>query len=120
MIVETEEDLKGKRVNAHGHFEFTLKRGPIRICIIEAKKHDFEQGMAQDLLGCEVAADLDKSQVVYGVVTNFERWIFIKNRDEGILCDGHSDQILFDDNGVPNHERLAEIVGKLRGLLLGQ
>ena len=70
--------LSGKRVHAHGHFEFILTRGTKRVCImiIEAKKEQFEQGLAQSLLGYEAAVDLDNPQEPYGVVTNFENWFF--------------------------------------------
>eukprot|EP00158_Paraphelidium_tribonemae_P000322 Partr_v1_DN21379_c0_g1_i1_m5009 len=80
VVVHVERDLNGKRVNANGHFEFILTRGKKRICIVEAKKEDFDQGMVQNLLGCEIAADLDESSVVYGIVTNFFGWIFVKVR----------------------------------------
>ena len=41
--------------------------------------------MNQALLGCEVAADLDNADSVYGIVTNFEKWIFLKSLEK-ILC----------------------------------
>ena len=44
--------------------------------IVEAKKDDVEQGMAQDLVGCEVAAELGGLDVVYGIVTNYVQWNF--------------------------------------------
>lgn len=58
VTIDVEEDLNGDYVKAHGHFEFVLRRGSKRVCIVEAKKDDMEQGMAQDLIGCEVAADV--------------------------------------------------------------
>jgi hypothetical protein len=47
------------------------------VCILEAKKDDFAKGMAQSLVGCEVAAELDRCpvKVVYAIVTNVERWL---------------------------------------------
>ena len=68
VIVKVEEDLNGVNVHANGHFEFILIRGPKRICIIEAKDEKFRQGMAQNLVGCEVAVDLDGSNMVCGIV----------------------------------------------------
>ncbi|KAF8456201.1 hypothetical protein BGX38DRAFT_1257596 [Terfezia claveryi] len=85
--VDVEKDFDGNRVHAHGHFEFVLIRGSKRICIVEAKKEQFEQGAAQCLLGCEVAADLDNIHEVFGIVTNFEKWIFLKSLDNEILVD---------------------------------
>ena len=70
VTIYIEEDLDGNRVEAHGHFKFVVVRGDKRICIVEAKEEKFIQGMAQALLGCEVAADLDDIQEVYAVVTN--------------------------------------------------
>lgn len=115
-IVQTEEDFDGIRVNAHGHFEFTLLRGTVRICITEVKKEDFEQGMAQDLLGCEVAADLDGSKNIYEV-TNFEKWIFVKSNDESIEYD-EGNPLSFDESHVPVENQLRAVVGKLHSLLL--
>jgi hypothetical protein len=36
--LEVEEDLVGDFLKAHGHFEFVLRRGDKRVCIVEAKK----------------------------------------------------------------------------------
>ncbi|KAI8909104.1 hypothetical protein EDD86DRAFT_276016 [Gorgonomyces haynaldii] len=115
VTVNVEAELKGKRVDTHGHFEFILTRGSKRVCIVEAKKEDFHQGMAQDLLGCEVAADLDSSSEVYGIVTNFEKWIFLKSQDERILADERS--VIRSDRDRPKEEDLREVVGKLHSLL---
>jgi hypothetical protein len=38
------EDLNGLNVKANEHFEFMLKRKNKRICIVQAKKDDMEQG----------------------------------------------------------------------------
>ena len=51
-----EEDLSGEQVKANGHFEFMLKRKDKIICIVEAKHYDLQQGIAQDLVGMEVAS----------------------------------------------------------------
>jgi hypothetical protein len=116
VTVHVEEDLNGVRVDAHGHFEFVLIRNNVRICIFEAKKDDFEQGMAQSLVGCEVAADIDGSNVVYGVVTNFEHWIFLQSLDDRIRIDEFN-AITIDAQGV-NQANLLTIVGKLHSLLM--
>jgi hypothetical protein len=47
------------------HFEFVLRRGDKRVCIVEAKKDDMRQGMVQDLLGCEVAAEINHLNLVF-------------------------------------------------------
>lgn len=58
--IVVEEDLIGK---ANGHFEFMLKR----IFIIESKKDGMGQEMVQDLVGMEVASDLNRclTQIEY-------------------------------------------------------
>jgi len=114
--VNVEQDLDGDRVHAHGHFEFVLTRGNKRVCIVEAKKEQFEQGLAQNLLGCEVAADLDNIHEVFGIVTNFEKWIFLKSLDNEILIDEYN--VLSFTNGFPDRTQLMLIVGKLHSLLL--
>ena len=55
--VNIEQDLNGNRVRAHGHFEFVLTRGSKRVCIVEAKEEKFKQGLAQNLVGCEVCIE---------------------------------------------------------------
>jgi hypothetical protein len=51
-----------------------LRRGGKRVCIVEAKKDDMSQGMAQNLLGCEVAAEIGHLESVYGIITNYVQW----------------------------------------------
>jgi len=116
VVVKVEEDLNGVNVHANGHFEFILIRGIKRICIIEAKEEKFKQGMAQNLVGCEVAADLDGSNLVCGIVTNFDKWIFIRSKDDEILVD-ENNVIGFESNGVPTQAELLKVVGKLYSLL---
>jgi hypothetical protein len=77
--------VQGKRINViDGRFEFVLQRKNKRICIIEAKKFDLNQGLAQDLLGCEAVADQESLNCVYGIVTNYVTWTFVKSLDTRI------------------------------------
>ena len=69
-----------------------------RLCIAEA-------GLAQKLLGCEDAADLDNSHVVYGIVPNFDKWIFVKDSDEDIALD-ENNFVGFDRDGDPVRDQL--------------
>ena len=64
--------------NANGFFEFILRRGGKRICIVEAKRDVMEQGIAQDLLGCEAVTDVERLSCVYGIVTNYIEWVFLE------------------------------------------
>jgi hypothetical protein len=109
-----EEDLNGVNVKANGHFEFMLKRNNKRICIVEAKKDDMEQGMVQDLVGMEVASDLDRLDVVYGIVTNYVEWIFLKSQNDKIEKD--MDTLAFELE-VATVESLKRIAGKIYSLL---
>jgi hypothetical protein len=84
---------------------------------VEVKHDDFEQGLAQNLLGCEAAADVDNLHEVYGIVTNFNQWIFVKDMDDEILWD-ENNFVGFGGDGVPKREGLMEVVGKIRALLM--
>jgi len=112
--IVVEEDLVGNFVKAHGHFEFMLRRGQKAVCIVEAKKDDIEQGMAQDLVGCEVAAEIGGLDIVYGIVTNYIQWNFFRSlndkveREECSLC--------LTPNG-PERESLRAIAEKIYAML---
>jgi len=113
--VDVEKDLDGNRVHAHRHFEFVLTRDSKRVCILEAKKEQLEQGLAQSLLGCEVAA-ADNIHEVFGIATNFEKWVFLKSLHNEILIDECN--VLSFINGIPDRAHLNRVVGKLYSLLL--
>ncbi|KAL3806439.1 hypothetical protein ACHAXA_007048 [Cyclostephanos tholiformis] len=112
--IVAEEDLVGNFVKAHGHFEFMLIRGTKAVCIVEAKKDDIEQGLAQDLIGCEVAAELGGLDVVYGIVTNYIQWIFFCSRNDKVEIDESS--LRLSPNG-PERESLKEVAEKIYSML---
>lgn len=70
VAITVKEDLVGNFVNAQRHFEFMLGWGRKANCIILAKQDNLEPGMAQELVGCKVAAEVGGLDVVYGIVTN--------------------------------------------------
>ena len=109
-----EEEFTGKNVKANGYFEFMLQRGAKRVCIVEAKKENMEQGLAQNLIGCEVASDLDDLRTVYGIVTTFISWTFLKSCDDKIERD---DTTLLVREGVVDPSSLKEIAGKIYAML---
>ena len=112
--IEVEEDLDGNFLKAHGHFEFVLRRGDKRVCIVEAKKDNMRQGMAQDLLGCEVAAEIDHLDLVYGIVTNYVQWSFFRSLNEKI----EMDECFMDmDHNGPSRATLLKITGKIYAML---
>jgi len=85
--LEVEESVDGNEVHANGNFEFVLTRGRTKICIVEAKKNDFDQGKAQALIGCEAVADREGLYVVYGIVTDFMKWQLYRCGENSILLD---------------------------------
>ena len=87
VIIEVEKDLDGELLNAHGHFEFVLRRGNKQVCIVEAKSEKLLQGQAQNLLGCEIAAEIYNLDKVFGIVTNFIQWNFLRNFEDKIELD---------------------------------
>jgi hypothetical protein len=109
-----DEDLVGNFVKAHGHFEFMLRRGKKAVCIVQAIKEDFEQGMAQVLVGCEVAADVEALDTVYGIVTNYFPWDFVRSLDDMVAVEECS--IGITPNG-PTREALKEITEKIYAML---
>jgi hypothetical protein len=109
-----EEDLEGNFLKAHGHFEFLLCRGNKRVCIVEAKRDDMGQGMAQDLLGCEVATELDHLDKVCGIVTNYVQWNFLRSLDEKIELEECTIDIYV--NG-PVEDSLKKITAKVYSVL---
>jgi len=114
--IEVERDLNGDFLKAHGHFEFVLRRGEKRVCIVEAKKDDLQQGTAQDLIGCEVAAEIGNLHKVYGIVTNYVQWNFLRSLDEKIELN-ECMLNLHNENREPVRESLIEITGKIYAML---
>jgi hypothetical protein len=112
--IVVEEDLVGNFVKAHGHFEFMIQRGKKAVCIVEAKRDNIEQGMAQDLVGCEVAAEVGGLDVVYGIVTNYIQWTFFQSLNERIEYEECS--LRLTPNG-PERESLRAVTEKIYGML---
>ncbi|KAJ8331068.1 hypothetical protein O5D80_001078 [Batrachochytrium dendrobatidis] len=113
--IEVEENLNGDFLKAHGHFEFVLRRGDKKVCIVEAKKEDMDQGMTQNLIGCEVAAEIGHLDSVYGIVTNYVQWNFLRSLDEKIEMDECSIKLL--PGGEPSTDSLVDITGKIYAML---
>jgi hypothetical protein len=112
--IVAEEDLVGSRVKAHGHFEFMITHGKKTICIVEAKKDDIDQGMAQDLLGCEVAADIEELDLVCGIVTNYVQWNFFRSFNDRVEMEECSLDLT---RKGPEQASLKKIAEKIYGML---
>jgi hypothetical protein len=109
-----EEDIDGNRVHAHGHFEFVLKRGDKRVCIVEAKKDDILQGKTQSLVGCESLSDVENLETVYGIATNYLEWCFLKNDPEHVTEEILTVQL---ENNKPTKDSLRKIANKICNIL---
>ncbi len=84
------------------------------VCIVLAKKDDMEQGMAQNLLGCEVLADVENLDCALGIVTNYKEWIFLRN---------YGDKICIDNGrtiGVNLRDDISSVAGKICAFLSGK
>ena len=106
--------MDGKNIDIRGRFEFILQRKNKRICIVEAKRDDMEQGLAQDLLGCEAVADMESLSCVYGIVTNYIEWVFLRNLDDRI--EQYISSLELKDQ-IPTKASLAMIAGMIYGML---
>jgi hypothetical protein len=110
-----EEDLEGTFVKARGHFQFILRRQNKIVCLVVAKKEQLEQGMVQDLVGCEVAAEIGELSCVYGIVTNYVEWLFLRSLDDKIEMD--FSVLTSTSDHVTDKESLKVIVGKMYAIL---
>ncbi|KAF8418317.1 hypothetical protein EV426DRAFT_700529 [Tirmania nivea] len=117
MKILVERSVPGKNINVNSKFEFIIQRGKKRICVVEAKKDDMDQGMTQDLLGCEAIADVENSSCVYGIVTNYRDWLFFRSLDDKIERDSLTLAMTGPGGYLPSEEGLKGIVGKIYALL---
>ena len=112
--ISVEEDLRGHNIKVNGHFEYILELEGHKVCIVEAKKDNMEQGMAQALLGDEVIADLENVPEVYAIVTNYTNWLFIKNTNDFI----DQDMCTLDFEAYePTKKSVSKIASKIYGIL---
>ncbi|KAL3674297.1 hypothetical protein V7S43_000252 [Phytophthora oleae] len=108
--LEVEETVAGNEVHADGHFEFVLTRGKTKICIVEAKKNDFEQGKAQVLVGCEGVADREGLHEVNGIVTDFLRWDLYRSGEKSILRDVSTLRVSSNELGIESMRDVCEMI----------
>ena len=98
----------------YDHFALTPRHGKKAVFIVEAKMNDIQLGMAQDLVGCEVAAQLGHLDVVHGIVTDYIYWNFLCNSNEKIELE---EQILDATKDGPEPSSLEKIIGKIYGMV---
>jgi hypothetical protein len=109
-----EEDMSGVYVRANGRFEFVLEYKGKKVCILEAKKDDMEQGQVQSLLGCEVVAEIEGMSTVYAIVTNYIQWLVFKNTDDITYS---CFQTIEFENDIPNKESLGKVTRLIFAIL---
>jgi hypothetical protein len=86
--------LEGETVCGNADYLIAERRAYLEapfVCVIEAKKDDFEQGAAQCLVEmktCQwVNQQLGKRVDVYGIVTNGEGWKFYRMTVDGMVSE---------------------------------
>jgi hypothetical protein len=86
--------LEGEHVCGNADYLIAERRGYLEapyVCVIEAKKDDFEQGAAQCLVEMQtcqwIDRQLDKELIIYGIVTNGEGWKFYKLELDGAVAE---------------------------------
>ncbi|KAG6964489.1 hypothetical protein JG687_00005951 [Phytophthora cactorum] len=85
-----------------------------RVCIVEAKRDDFQQGLAQAYVGCEVLADVEGLTKLYSIVTNFKEWYFSRSLDDRIE---RFDATITIVNDIPTRESVKMIAEKIYSML---
>ena len=112
--ISVEEDMSGVYVRANGRFEFVLEHKGKKVCIVEAKKDDMEQGQVQSLLGCEVVAEIEGKSTIYAIVTNYIEWMVFKNTDDITY---HCLQTIEFENDIPSKESLGKVTRLIFAIL---
>ena len=107
--------MSGVYVRANCRFEFVLEYIGKKVCIVEAKKDDMEQGQVQSLLGCEVVSEIEGKSTVYAIVTNYIEWMLFKNTDD--ITYSCLRTIEFENNGIPSKESLGKVTRLIFAIL---
>lgn len=109
------ETVNGKRLQTKAYFDFLISHGNKRVGVIQAVQDDMEQGLVQCVLGCEVLSDVERLPVVYGIVTNYTQWIFVRS-DSDYIYEHYT--TLETNNYIPTMEGLQTLAGKIYSILL--
>jgi hypothetical protein len=82
--------LEGEKTCGNADYLVAERRGYLEtpyLCVIEAKKDDFEQGAAQCLVEMQACQWINRQAgreiVIYGIVTNGEGWKFYQMQIDG-------------------------------------
>jgi hypothetical protein len=86
--------LEGEKTCGNADYLIAQRRGYLEapyVCVIEAKKDDFEQGAAQCLVEMQACQwtnqQLGRSVTIYGIVTNGEGWKFYRLDVDGVVSE---------------------------------
>lgn len=115
--INAEREVKGTILKLNGRFELVISIGGVRICIVEAKKHQIDQGKAQCFAGMIALTEVDNicSKPVYGIVTDYNTWVFSKSTQENHCY--YSKQLSMQDDNTPTDDSLHTILNHLYSLL---
>ena len=87
-----------------------LVASPPLLCVVEAKKDNFERGLAQCLIELHACAENNRSagreHTVYGIVTNGQGWQFYRLETSGEVF----------ETGLFSSTNTAQLLGMLDGL----
>jgi len=105
----TDQEVEGEFLSINSRLDFILRRQSKVLCVFVADCASIEQALAEAMLGCELVAEYEETEIVHAVVTDSREWIIIQNTSEGIF----HDVCLMDPNG----RGLKQIIEKLNGIL---
>jgi hypothetical protein len=109
------EVLVGNTIKARVHFDFILRRGNKAVCVVQAKDDDFEKAMARCLVGCEVVAEVEGLDVVYGIVANHVQWSIFRSLNDKKV---EMDRFLLDQTPTgPTRASLKKLAEKMYSML---
>jgi hypothetical protein len=86
------------------------------IMFLEPQQGDFDDALSNILIACEIVAETKKTDVVYGVISNFHKWIFVRSSNAGLVTD--ECHLNMDSEGIPSPESLEVIMGKINAMLV--
>lgn len=112
--ISADVSVSGHILRAHGRIDFVLKHGDKRIFVVEAKNQFLPEGMKGALLGCEVAAELGHLNNVFGIVTTYERWVFLRSLNDRIERRNYRMEM---EHGSPTEESLKFVSGMIYAML---
>lgn len=113
--IVTNDHIVGKEVKSQGSIEIVLMIGTRRVIIVLAKESVID-GLSENLVGCEVTAEIEQVDLVYGIISTFRDWTFIKSCNDEILFDVGCEAVINQADDI-RIEGLRHVAGKLYSIL---